>query len=99
MCKEYPLTLPGGFVLPVRLVLDEYTPFSPAPEPLGDSEAGALLKDFSRSYLRQSMAAGTIQTAAETVSLSGGAYVLSGRYSCLESIGEARQEQIGDTNE
>ena len=99
MCKEYPLTLPGGFVLPVSLVLEEYTAFPLTPERISPREAEEQLKTFSKDFLRQSMAAGTVQTAAETVSLSKGAYVLSGFYSCLESIGVARQEQIGDIHE
>ena len=99
MCKEYPLTLPGGFVLPVSLVLEEYTAVSLTPERISPREAEEQLKTFSKDFLRQSMAAGTVQTAAETVSLSQGAYVLSGFYSCLESIGVARQEQIGDIHE
>ena len=86
-------------MLPVSLVLEEYTALPLTPERISPREAEEQLKTFSKDFLRQSMAAGTVQTAAETVSLSQGAYVLSGFYSCLESIGVARQEQIGDIHE
>ena len=97
--EEYPLTLPGGYVLPVCLAVDVYTQSPLEAVPLGRTAAAFRLRRFSRDYLRETMIAGSIQTAAETVSLSGGAYALSGSYSCLESIGVSRQERIGETNE
>ena len=99
MYAEYPLTLPGGFVLPVRLALDAWEQSFCTPQTLPQADAEAQLTAFAENYLRQTMVAGTIQVKRETVALRQSAYVLSGRYSCLESIGVRRPEQIGETNE
>ena len=99
MYQEYPLTLPGGFVLPLGLTKEDITQVLLTPEFLPQEEAAAELKDFARDYLPTAMVAGTLRTAAETVFLSEDTYMLRGQYSCLESIGRSRQEQIGETNE
>ena len=99
MYQEYPLTLPGGFVLPLGLTKEDSPQVLLTPESLPQEEAAAELKDFARDYLPTAMVAGTLRTAAETVFLSEDTYTLRGQYSCLESIGRSRQEQIGETNE
>ena len=45
------------------------------------------------------MIAGSILNASETMARQKNAYVFSGRYSCLESIGVTVREQTGETNE
>lgn len=99
MYQEYPLTLPGGFVLPVGLTAEDITQVYLTPEALPQEEATGELKDFAEHYLPTAMVAGTVRTAAETVFLSEDTYTLQGLYSCLESIGRSRQEQIGEANE
>ena len=99
MYQEYPLTLPGGFVLPVGLTAEDIIQVNLTPEALPQEEATGELKDFAEHYLPTAMVAGTVRTAAETVFLSEDTYTLRGLYSCLESIGRSRQEQIGVANE
>ncbi len=99
MYQEYPLTLPGGFVLPIGLTAEDITQVYLTPEVLPQEEATKELKDFAERYLPTAMVAGTVRTAAETVFLSDDTYTLRGLYSCLESIGRSRQEQIGEANE
>ena len=99
MYQEYPLTLPGGFVLPIGLTAEDISQVYLTPEVLPQEEATKELKDFAERYLPTAMVAGTVRTAAETVFLSDDTYTLRGLYSCMESIGRSRQEQIGEANE
>lgn len=99
MYQEYPLTLPGGFVLPIGLTAEDITQVYLTPEVLPQEEATKELKDFAERYLPTAMVAGTVRTAAETVFLSDDTYTLRGLYSCMESIGRSRREQIGEANE
>ena len=96
MYEEYVLTLPGGFRLPVKLVRETISDgsFSEAPA----SDASALLESFSSDYLKSQMTAGTVLRKSETISESDGVCCLTGEYDCIESIGIAQDEKIGDFN-
>ncbi len=91
--EEYYVTLPGGFVLPLALCVEEYIPY--AVKSVEDTDMEESLADFSRSYLLTQMAAGQIQNDTHTVTLENGLCTLNGVYICTEMIG---REQIGDTN-
>ena len=94
MCNSYPLTLPGGFRLPVTLTVETYTA---APlTPVQPEEAGKGLSEFARTYLLGQMVAGTIVNHRETVTEADGLIRLTGEYVCTEMIGRVRQEQMGD---
>ena len=99
MYREYPLTLPGGFQLPVRLAVDTCSVWETARNTLPEDGVRGHLQTFSRDYLRSAMIAGSILNASETMTRQKNAYVFSGRYSCLESIGVTVREQTGETNE
>lgn len=99
MYQEYPLKLPGGFVLPVSLAVDTYSVWETARDTLPEDSVLPWLQTFSRDCLQKSMIAGSILNASETFARRGGAYVFSGRYSCLESIGVTLREQTGETHE
>ncbi len=99
MYREYPLTLPGGFVLPGAHgsgLLQSLRTFGTRPSGrVGLYPDAALCQDLSSG----AMTAGTVLDASETFAPEEGAYVLSGSYSCLESIGRSRREETGETNE
>lgn len=99
MYREYPLTLPGGFVLPVRMAVDCYKVCELSEQGLPEESAYTQMQHFARTYLPGAMTAGTVLDASETFAPEEGAYVLSGSYSCLESIGRSRREETGETNE
>ena len=99
MYQEYPLTLPGGFQLPVRLAVDTCTVWETGEDALPKDSVRVHLQTYSRDYLRSVMIAGSILNVSETVTRQKDAYVFSGRYSCLESIGATVREQTGETNE
>lgn len=98
MYKEYVITLPGDFRLPLALCVEEFTSYETDVSVLSPQEAEEALESFADRYLSQQMVAGTIQSRRRTVSKTGGIYRLTGSYVCAEMIGRVQREQIGDTN-
>ena len=94
MYKQYDLTLPGGFRLPVALCVDTYKHFDLENYA---SEASSL-EAFAPRYLKSQMVAGQIQSGTQAVVRSGDVLLLRGSYVCTESIGKVKPEQIGETN-
>ncbi len=96
--KEYYMTLPGGFRLPVCLALDVVIPWETAPLPLAQEDVEQEMKSFSRRQVLGQTVAGRILN--ETVSLSGeeDRYCLEGRYLCSEMIGRFSKNEIGEIN-
>ena len=94
MYKQYNLTLPGGFRLPIALCVDTYQSYD-----LAEAEAGInSLPSFARNYLTSQMVSGQILSSTEEIQRSGGKLLYKGRYVCTESIGKVKQEQIGESN-
>lgn len=94
MYRQYDLTLPGGFRLPIALCVDTYQSYHLAE---GESEVSSLAA-FARKYLLSKMVSGQILSSTEETQRSGGILLYKGRYVCTESIGKVRQEQIGESN-
>lgn len=99
MYREYPLTLPGGFALPVTWAVDSYQICSLSEMQIPEETADARMRRFAGTYLPQIMTAGKILDASETFAPEQEIYRLSGSYACLESIGRFRREETGETNE
>ena len=97
--KEYPLTLPGGFQLPVSLAADERSFSSAVREPIPEAEVKDQISAFAEAYLRETMLAGVVCQRQEHLTQSGGCFQLEGDYLCREVISRRKWEQIGDTNE
>ena len=98
MYKEYDITLPGGFRLPVALCVDVYQRFDTEILEIPKTEASAALERFARQYLTSQMIAGQIQNGVQTLTRSTDVYCLRGSYVCTEMIGKVKIEQNGDTN-
>ena len=96
--KDYPLTLPGGFRLPVCLRVDTYINRESTPETLTAREANAQLKAFSARYLPEQMIAGKVEETAQSVLAKGDVYRLQGSYLCREIIGREKREGNGESN-
>lgn len=94
MCSSYPLTLPGGFRLPVSLTVETHT--DAVLTPMDAESAGEGLSEFARTYLQAQMVSGTIANYRESVTAADGVIRLTGEYVCTEMIGRVRQEQMGD---
>ena len=92
MYKEIYVTLPGGFRLPVKLVMEEWTEWETSAGTVDPDEA--LLSEFAGSYLRGQMVAGTIRGREEAFEQTEAVCRLQGHYDCLEMIGRERSEEI-----
>lgn len=96
MYEEYCLTLPGGYQLPVTLVIEHITESDITTKPSPEAEAQQLLADFAKDYLRYQLVAAAILDAQENFTCADGLYRLSGHYACTEMIGREQSEQIGE---
>ena len=96
MCTEYHLTLPGGYRLPVMLVVETVTGFDVQAQPFSEPAMQKLLSDFGKSYLRRQRVALTVLDAQEVFQADDGAYRMLAKYACTEMIGREQSEQIGD---
>lgn len=94
MYKQYELTLPGGFRLPIALCVDTYQSYHLSE---GETEISSL-EAFARSYLTSKMVSGQILSSTEKNQRSGDKLLYKGRYVCTESIGKVKEEQIGESN-
>lgn len=93
------LTLPGGWELPIALVVERYDLTEVVPAQRTDCEG--VLEDTVRRSLLRDMVAGEILSARTETSQDGGCWVLDGSYECREMIGRLRQGVYleGDTND
>jgi len=98
MYKEYYMTLPGGFQLPIGIAVENCTAYETVPETLPAQTCEEILSGFAQKDLSRQMIAGSIVQKEEQFREEEGIYVLKGTYICTEMIGRVRQEQIGEYN-
>lgn len=96
--KDYPLTLPGRFRLPVSLRVETYEIRESTSAKLTGPEASALLEAFAARYLPRQMIAGRIQQTRQTIQRNGDIYRLRGGYLCQEMLGREKREGNGESN-
>ncbi len=99
MYTEYVLTLPGGFQLPVALLVEEQTWRSVRQTSAQMQDVSGLAQEIADNYLNAQMISGKILSANLTEELNNGVYVLNGAYRCSEMIGRVRSEEIVQGNE
>ena len=87
MTTEKPLTLPGGYTLPVSLTVTVFREYTVEPMPVDEAAAEKLLEQCIRQQLLGSMTAGSIQSMRQQVRRENGQYRLSGMAECQEEIG------------
>lgn len=92
MYKEYYLTLPGGFQLPVALVVEELSYYSQRDS--AEENDFSWMKDSLKSYLEGQMVAGKIIHTESRVSVGQELCSTVGEYDCIEMIGQVRSEEI-----
>ena len=94
------LTLPGGFVLPVALVEEQWISYQNKHHCISEFEAEKILTDFADKYMALQMLAGRVLARNQVVSAEKGIAMLDGHYACLEMIGrEISEESIIDYGE
>ena len=97
MYKEYYLTLPGGFQLPVGFAVERIMEHRMADVSMpADPDA---MEDYARNYLHSRMIAGRILREQPLFREEQEYISLDMRYECTELIGIPYYEKIGDTNE
>ena len=94
--KEIPLTLPGGFRLPVTLVVERITSYTAFPVQADADGTAQALARFAEEYLGGQMIAGKILSSALDYSREPERLTMEGRYDCLEMIGREQTERIGE---
>lgn len=93
---ECQLTLPGGFLLPISLRIDRLIPFQTIPAMFSPEKPTPDFQNLLQQYLSQQMIAGRIESSEETETTTPEFLKIDGVYHCLEMIGRARFEEIGD---
>ncbi len=90
--REYPLTLPGGFRLPISLSCETVLEYASTEQAMQEQEASDILSEFTKKYISEHMIAGVITGVKESIQHPEGYYLLSGSYVCSEMIGRERME-------
>lgn len=94
MYVEYPLTLPGGFQLPVALTVQQQTDYQTDSLKLEKQTLEPILAQYAPHYLESQMIAGKVEQGSYQITESEGAVHLAGQYICKEMIGQTRNEEI-----
>lgn len=90
------MTLPGGFRLPVTLVVERVISYTSFPVQADADDTAEALARFSEAYLCDQMIAGKILSSALDCSQNSEKLTMNGRYDCLEMIGREQTERIGE---
>lgn len=96
ICREYPLRLPGGFLLPISLRVETVYTGRVISQPLDGADMEEKLSMFSQKYLSAQMIAGTVSFSDEVLESLPGAYLLTRQFLCSEMIGRLHLEN-GDS--
>jgi hypothetical protein len=86
------ITLPGGFVLPVAIVTEQYVYYDC--DDCICNTSNSLLSDFAESYILSQMVGGEILSASESTQTGSSLLSLEGVYRCREMIGRVVKEEI-----
>lgn len=95
MYAEHSATLPGGFVLPFKIWVEEWVSYTFQVQALPQDRAEVALTEFSDRYLVSQMVAGEILEAKRNFCTEPELYRLEGRFLCREMLGKRQQERIG----
>lgn len=87
MATEKPLTLPGGYVLPVKITVMEFREYEPEPQTILEAQAEMLLQKAETAQLELGMTAGKILSMQTSLEEVADAYRITGTAECQEEIG------------
>ncbi len=96
--QETPLCLPGGFVLPIVVIRQQYYDYA-LDMPTGNESDFSWLSKAAEDYVNADMVAGRILKTEISTQSDDDAVYLSGKYACLEMIGQIRYEEIVESGE
>lgn len=92
MYLEEHLTLPGGFQLPVSLIIEKNISYD-FQQVTADKSQASWMTDASAEYVTENMVAGCILDSHIALSRTNDLLTLTGKYTCLEMIGKVRNEE------
>lgn len=87
MATEKPLTLPGGYVLPVKITAVEFREYELESQCISEAQAESMLRKAASSQLELEMTAGKILAVQASLEDADGAYRITGTAECQEEIG------------
>ena len=93
MYIEYPLTLPGGYQLPIVLTIQEVTDCNLSDLSMEPESTEQVLAGYAQSYLQSQMVAGKVVQGNYQITEKAGSLHLVGEYICDEMIGQTRSEE------
>lgn len=96
MYKEYYLSLPGGFQLPVGIAIESIYPGKTTETVSDEERSSELLGAYARQYLLEQMISGVINKSNVTIEPGDETLQLKGIYLCSEMIGKTRCEETID---
>ena len=94
MYAEHYLTLPGGFQLPVAILVEEVIQYDVTAVSVASETDAATAEEFALSYLNSQMISGKVTDRDVRVEHIDGACKLTGQYTCIEMIGRRKNEEI-----
>ena len=97
--KEYMLTLPGGFQLPVALRVSTVTHYEAYQDRQSPETVSACIQSAARNYLLEQTVSGSILDETVSYREDDDALYLCGEYACSEMIGKIKYEEILTGNE
>ena len=92
--KDYALTLPGGFVLPLSLSVETWSVCDSFVREMNDPDCRELCERAARAHLSENMISGTILDGESNEVKGETLYRLDGVYLCSEMIARERNEEI-----
>jgi len=98
MYEEYYITLPGGFQLPVRLVVETVIPWELGMLQQEVQPAVHSLENYVREYIHGQMISSEILEEALVYRRESGRISTEGSVVCREMIGRELSHKIGETN-
>ena len=93
MYSEHPLTLPGGYQLPIVLTIQEVTDCNLSDLSMEPESTEQVLAGYAQSYLQSQMVAGKVVQGNYQITEKAGSLHLVGEYICDEMIGQTRSEE------
>lgn len=99
MYQEHTLTLPGGFSLPVKLIVETWTFRNTVCSAPVTWNQEPFLHQYVSTYLTSHMIAGEILKEDASVSSGNGLLYLTGDYACRELLGQEHREEIVNFHE
>ena len=91
--SEECLQLPGGFYLPVAIIKERFLFYDNATPVTPTTDGNDWLTAFAQDHLKKAMIAGEIVSSETDISSTEDACYLSGKYACIEMIGQVKPEQ------